>query len=317
MAACGFVYHPAYLAHRTGTGHPERPERARVIREQLRASGLLADLAEEEPPEAALGDIELVHAAGHAGALAGACCSGLGRLDADTPVCAASYAAALRAAGGAKLAAERVLAGTWQNAFVCCRPPGHHAERDQAMGFCLINNAAVAASWLVERAGLERVAILDWDVHHGNGTQHAFESDPRVYYASLHQWPLYPGTGLRSERGTGAGRGTTLNCPLAPGSGDREWLTALEGEVLPALEAFRPELVIVSCGFDAHALDPLAQSNVSTAGFRYMTRAALDLAAKCAGGRLVSLLEGGYDLRALAECAQAHLEELRGAASAA
>jgi acetoin utilization deacetylase AcuC-like enzyme len=207
--------------------------------------------------------------------------------------------------------------GVWANAFVACRPPGHHAEAREAMGFCLFNNVAVAAAHLRIRRGVERVAILDWDVHHGNGTQHIFEADPSVFYASLHQWPWYPGTGAADECGIGAGDGATLNCPMRAGTGDREWLHALETQVFPALEAFDPGFVLVSAGFDAHERDPLSHTRVTTDGFRRMTELAKALAASRCGGRLVSVLEGGYDLGALAESVEAHVAELLASSSSA
>jgi acetoin utilization deacetylase AcuC-like enzyme len=197
--------------------------------------------------------------------------------------------------------------GTWANAFVACRPPGHHAEFERAMGFCLFNNVAVAAAHLRRARGVERVAIVDWDVHHGNGTQHAFESDPTVFYASLHQWPWYPGTGAADERGVGAGEGATLNCPMSAWTGDREWLRAVETQVLPALERFDPGFVLVSAGFDAHEQDPLSHTRVTTDGFRRMTDLVNALAASRCGGRVVSLLEGGYDLDSLADSVEAHV----------
>ncbi len=199
---------------------------------------------------------------------------------------------------------DRLLAGEDDTAFCALRPAGHHAEREQPMGFCLFNNVAVAAAHLRAR-GVPRVAIVDWDVHHGNGTQHAFESDPTVFYASLHQWPWYPGTGAESERGVSAGVGTTLNCPLAAGTGDREWLGALETKVIPAIEAFDPGFVLVSAGFDAHERDPLSHTLVTTDGFRRMAQLVKALAESRCGGRLVALLEGGYDLDALADSAEA------------
>jgi acetoin utilization deacetylase AcuC-like enzyme len=234
----------------------------------------------------------------------------IGRLDGDTTLSAASFEAALASVEGAREAVRRVADGRWTNAFVLARPPGHHAERAQALGFCLFNNAAVAARE-AQQAGLARVAILDWDVHHGNGTQHLFEEDSTVFYASLHQWPLYPGTGRRGERGRGAGEGTTLNVPMEVGSGDREWLGALEELVLPALEAFAPDVLLVSAGFDAHADDPLAGCRVTTDGFARMTALARGLADARCEGRLVSLLEGGYDLAALAASVEAHVAGLR------
>src|SRR5262245_21934620 len=202
--------------------------------------------------------------------------------------------------------------GTWANAFVACRPPGHHAERDEAMGFCLFNNVAVAAAHLRAAHGLARVAILDWDVHHGNGTQHTFEADPSVFYASLHQRPWYPGTGAADERGVGAGEGATLNCPQSAGTGDREWLRTLEMQVIPALERFAPEFVLVSAGFDAHERDPLSYTQVTTEGFRRMTEVVQAFAVSRCGGRVVSLLEGGYELQALADSVEAHVSTLLG-----
>jgi acetoin utilization deacetylase AcuC-like enzyme len=231
--------------------------------------------------------------------------------DGDTTVSADSWDAALTAVGASLAAADRVARGQWRNAFVAVRPPGHHAERDRAMGFCLLNNVAITARYLQHRHGIERVAIVDWDVHHGNGTQHAFEADPSVLFVSLHQHPLYPGTGAAAERGVGAGEGTTLNLPLASGAGDAEYLAAFEQRVLPALEAFEPGFVLVSAGFDAHRDDPLSGQRVSADGFRRMSRLLVDHAEAHAGGRLVSLLEGGYDLNALAESVEAHIGELR------
>jgi acetoin utilization deacetylase AcuC-like enzyme len=212
-------------------------------------------------------------------------------------------------------ACERVLAGEWRNAFCAVRPPGHHAEAERAMGFCLFNNVAVAAAAL-RAGGLARVAIIDWDVHHGNGTQHVFERDPAVFYASLHQWPLYPGTGASGERGLGPGEGATLNLPLAAGAGEVEWLGAFERELLPALEAFAPEFVLVSAGFDAHRLDPLAATNLEEHAYAEMSARLLELAARSASGRLVSVLEGGYHLNALARCVETHLGALVEAARA-
>ena len=314
MAKTAFLTSPLSLRHDTGPAHPERAGRLAAIARRLEAGGLLAELAVEEAPAADREAIALVHDPAYVAAVESSIARGARVLDeGDTRVSADSFRAALAAAGGAIRAADLVLDRVADNAFVAVRPPGHHAERAEALGFCLFNSAAVAAAHLRARRGVERVAILDWDVHHGNGTQHLFEADPTVFYASLHQWPLYPGTGRAEERGVGAGEGATLNCPQDPGAGDREWLGALEGRILPAIEAFRPGFVIVSAGFDAHARDPLAQTNLSTAAFGAMTRAVTDLARRLCGGRVVSLLEGGYDLDALAESVEAHLGALRGA----
>ena len=304
-------HHPRCADHFAGPGHPERPERAAAVLRGLEEGGLLAELDRREPQPAALERVLAVHAPEHVRLVEAACARGRALLDqGDTYVCEASLEAALLAAGAALEAAEGVARGRWANAFVVTRPPGHHAERDRPLGFCLFNGVAIAARHLRSELGLERVAIVDWDVHHGNGTQHIFEADPSVFYASLHQYPHYPGTGAASERGIGDGEGATLNCPLPAGSGDAQWLRAFEGLVLPALDAFRPELVLVSCGFDAHRADPLSGTLLSEDAFRRMTRSLAELARRHAQGRLVSILEGGYDLGALAACARAHVEEL-------
>jgi acetoin utilization deacetylase AcuC-like enzyme len=309
MRPTGFILHPRCLDHDPGRGHPERADRLRAIQARVTASGLASEVETVEAREATERELTRVHAPEHVARLSAAVRGGGGALDGDTAVSSASFEAALRAAGGTIEACERVLAGSWSNAFVAVRPPGHHAEHAQAMGFCLFNNVALAAAAL-RANGVARVAILDWDVHHGNGTQHLFERDPSVFYASLHQAPLYPGTGAASERGLGAGEGTTRNCPLPAGAGEREWLGALEREILPELAAFAPEFVLVSAGFDAHRLDPLAGTNLTEHTFAEMSRRVLELAAEHADGQLVSVLEGGYHLDALAASAEAHLATL-------
>jgi acetoin utilization deacetylase AcuC-like enzyme len=315
MPPTGFLSHPSCVAHDPGAGHPERPGRLEAIRARLEASGLLSELAQAEPRAATLEELELVHAPEHVQRVRAFCERAPAALDGDTCVSRDSWQAALHQAGAALEACERVLAGEWSNAFCAVRPPGHHAEPARAMGFCLFNGVATAARALRVRHGLARVAILDWDVHHGNGTQHAFERDPTVFYASLHQWPLYPGTGAADERGIGPGEGATRNCPLPPGSGDAEWLDALERVVLPELEAFAPEFVLVSAGFDAHRLDPLAGTRLGTACYGRMTELVSELSARTARGRLVSALEGGYHLGALADSVELHLGALREAPS--
>ena len=306
MNTTGLVSHPIFLQHDTGSGHPERPDRLRAVTARLRECGLTAEMASHEPqpvsPEiiARTHDTEVI-ARVRRGSEAGSAVLDGG----DTVVSADSYQAALVAVGGAIDAVDRVLDGTWMNAFVACRPPGHHAERDRSMGFCLFNNIAVAANHARER-GVDRVAIVDWDVHHGNGTQHIFEERSDVFYASLHQWPWYPGTGAESETGKGAGRGATLNIPLPSGSGDTEYLAHFETALMPALEDFDPGLILVSAGFDAHVHDPLSGTRVTEDAFARMTHLLRDLA----GGNLVSLLEGGYDLEGLAASVEAHVGAL-------
>ncbi|MEO6709566.1 MAG: histone deacetylase, partial [Planctomycetota bacterium] len=256
MTPTGLVTHPACLEHFAGPGHPERPERLGAVLRALREAPALAACPWLEAPQVSLEQIAGVHSTDLAPSVRAACARGRALLDGgDTYVSSESYEAALRAAGAAIAASERVLRGEWSNAFVAVRPPGHHAEESTAMGFCLFNNVAIAARWR-RSSGVERVAIVDFDVHHGNGTQHIFERDPSVFYASLHQYPHYPGTGAASERGLGLGIGTTVNCPLASGTGDREWMAALETNVLRELEQFRPEFLLISAGFDAHRDDP-------------------------------------------------------------
>jgi acetoin utilization deacetylase AcuC-like enzyme len=228
-----------------------------------------------------------------------------------------SYRVARLAVGGALAAVDAVTRDQVRNAFTAVRPPGHHALRDRAMGFCLFNNIAIAARYVQEHHGLERVLIVDWDVHHGNGTQAIFYEDPTVLYFSTHQYPFYPGTGAANETGAGAGLGFTVNAPLPAGSGDEEITTAFRGKLIPAAEAFRPQFVLVSAGFDAHRDDPLALLRVTEAGYAALTGIVLDLADRFAGGRLVSLLEGGYNLQALARSVEAHLRVLADRAEAA
>lgn len=310
--ATGFVFHPLSLHHLTGSDHPERPERVLAIQDRLRDGGVLAELEVLQPEPVETRWLREVHSPDYISRVEQACADGRPVVDsADTAISPGSWKAALLAAGGALQAVDRVMSGEWANGFVSCRPPGHHAEHNLAMGFCLFNNVAVAAAYLRARHGLDRVAIVDWDVHHGNGTQHIFEDDPSVFYASLHQWPLYPGTGRAQERGRGAGVGATLNCPMDPGAGDDAYLKVMEEQVLPALAKFAPQAILVSAGFDAHRDDPLSATMVTEEGYRRMSRLLLDLAADTCQGRLVSMLEGGYDLRALAASVEIHLQEMR------
>ena len=313
MSAIGFVHHPAAAEHATGPGHPERPERAAAVLERVEASGLGAQLESLEASAASVAALERVHTPEHIARVQERCSAGFGILDGgDTTISKGSWRAALTAAGGALDAVDRVMAQTWSRAFCVARPPGHHAERGHAMGFCLFNNIAVAAAHLRATHGLERVAIVDFDVHHGNGTQHLFEQDPAVFFASLHQWPHYPGTGAASERGRGAGEGATRNCPLGAGTGDVEWISALEQHVLPALETFRPEFLLVSAGFDAHRADPLSGTLLSEEGYATITDRLTQVADQRCDGRMVSLLEGGYDLDALASSVETHVGGLIG-----
>jgi len=298
--------HPVYLEHLTPPGHPERPDRLRAIARVLDDEAFDA-LDRVEAPMGDEATILYAHPASFRDAVNAAIpAEGIARIDGDTSVSPKSWDAALTAIGAANAAVDDVFAGRADNVFVASRPPGHHAERTTAMGFCLFNNAAIAARYAQRRHGAERVAIVDWDVHHGNGTQDIFWNDPSVLYCSTHQMPLYPGTGAASETGAG----NIVNAPLDPESGGREFKDAFRTRVLPALERFRPDLVIVSAGFDAHHRDPLAQLNLTEADFDWATAELMDIAGRHSANRLVSLLEGGYDLQGLAYSVAAHIGRL-------
>ncbi len=313
MGTTGFVSSQVFLEHDTGPGHVERAARLVAVQERLAHSGLLEQLEALDPAAAELRWIKAVHEPAHVERIHQAILHGEPRLDADTTISPASWDAALIAVGGALEATEHIARGKWRNAFLAARPPGHHAEYERAMGFCLFNTAMIAARYAQSELGLARVAILDWDVHHGNGTQQLSEHDPTIFYVSLHEYPHYPGTGAHEERGLGRGAGSVLNLPMSSGAGDEPYLAAFEQQALPAIEAFAPDLVIVSAGFDAHVLDPLSSTRVTTEGFRRMSEGICALAQRVAGGKLLSVLEGGYDLEGLSSSVQAHLEVLKGA----
>lgn len=309
----GLITAPIYLEHETGPGHPERPSRVSTALARLKESGLADDLEITLPGAAPMEALTRIHPRAHLQSLEDAILSGARSIsEPDLGVSLKSWEAALSSTAAGLLAADKIMAGEWRNAMCLVRPPGHHAEAEQAMGYCLINNAAVAARHLQATHGLERVAILDFDVHHGNGTQHLFEEDPSVFFASLHQWPLYPGTGEATERGIGDGEGATMNIPLPAGSDNARYLRELEERVLPAIEAHRPQALILSAGFDAHERDPLGSMKITTEGYGELTTLILDLADKCCEGRVISLLEGGYDLDGLADSVVAHTAKLRG-----
>ena len=308
MRRVGLYTHPACGAHSGGPGHPERPERLAAVEERLRQSGQWDELLHGRAEPASVETLGTVHDAAYLVRMERAFLEGAAFVDSPDANGGAATPLAARAASAAVLqATARVLAGDLDAAFAAVRPPGHHAEEGLAMGFCFTNHVALAARAARDEGGLERVAIVDFDVHHGNGTQHLFERDPSVLYASLHESPHYPGTGAASERGLGDGEGATLNCPLPGGTGDDAWLAAFEGRVLPALEAFAPELVLVSAGFDAHERDPLSSMRLSAEAYARMTAGLREQADRSAGGRLVSCLEGGYDLIGLAEGVEAHV----------
>jgi acetoin utilization deacetylase AcuC-like enzyme len=301
------ITHPACLDHLTPAGHPERPDRLRAIERALEHERFPM-LARAEAPAAALETIALCHPMEYVTAVRDATPKqGLIALDADTSMSPGSFEAALRAAGGAVHAVDEVMSGRIANAFVATRPPGHHTETARPMGFCLFNNAAIAARHAQSKHGIARAAVVDFDVHHGNGSQDIFWSDRTVMYASTHQMPLYPGTGAASERGA---HNTVVNAPLRPGDGGSQFRSAFENVILPRLREFKPELIVISAGFDAHARDPLANLNLLEADFDWATRRLIEVAQPSAGGRVVSVLEGGYDLTALAESAAAHVAAL-------
>jgi acetoin utilization deacetylase AcuC-like enzyme len=292
-----------------GEGHPERPERYRVVEQALEAEAFQM-LARDRAPRASRDLLTRVHPEDYvAGIEAAAPAKGRVRLDQDTAMSAGSYEAALRAAGGAAYAVDEVMSGKVANAFVATRPPGHHAELATAMGFCFFNNAAVAARHAQAAHGAERVAIVDFDVHHGNGTQHIFWNDKNVLYASTHEMPLYPGTGSRAERGE---HDQIVNAPLSAGDGGDTFREAVETALIPRIADFAPDLIIISAGFDAHYRDPLGNLQLREEDFAWATRALMKLAAKHCRDRVVSLLEGGYDLLGLSRSAAAHVQALMG-----
>jgi acetoin utilization deacetylase AcuC-like enzyme len=314
MAKTGFVYHPLYIQHETGFNHPESPLRVLAVRKAVWESDLRQALVHLEPSSLApVTDrwIKEVHTEGLFNRIKEAIPrEGQVHLDPDTVVGPFSFFAAQTAVSGVLMAADRVVSGELTNSFCAVRPPGHHAETDRAMGFCLFNNVAIAARYLQKNHGLPRVLVIDWDVHHGNGTQEIFYRDPNVFYFSVHQYPFYPGTGSADEIGEGDGEGTTLNCPFPSGAGDTEYIDAFERLLVPAAEKFRPDFILISAGFDAHRDDPLAGMKLTEDGFERMTRIVRGLAKSLCGDRVVSALEGGYNLGALGKSVRRHLEVL-------
>jgi len=311
MARTGFAYDPAFLAHRVSTLHPEQPARLQAIMSGLEQAGLLQKVTKIKVRPAEDAELAAVHSLEYVERVEEACARGETFLDSlDTEICPDSHAAARMAAGAVLAAATAVAEGEVDNAFCAVRPPGHHAVRAQGMGFCIFNNVAVAARHLQRAHGVQRILIVDWDVHHGNGTQEAFYDDDSVFYFSVHRYPYYPGTGAAYERGEGKGEGFTLNVPLAAGSSDTDYQRAFEQHLRPAAEAFQPDFVLISAGFDPHHLDPLGGMRVTEEGFRATLRVVLELASRTCGGRVVSVLEGGYHLDALRACVCDHVAML-------
>ena len=307
----GYIYDPIYLKHDTGQ-HVENAGRLEAIISHLERTGLKQRLTPIKPRAAAIGELSLVHDEQYISHIRNVAQKGGGWLDADTVMSANSYEAALCAAGGVIRATEAVMDGGVDSAFALVRPPGHHATYEQAMGFCLFNNVAIATKCALANYQLERILIVDFDVHHGNGTQAAFYDNPHVLYISTHQYPLYPGTGSIEETGSGTAEGTTINIPLPAGSGDSEYLEVFEQIIIPAAIRFKPQLVMVSAGYDAHWTDELALMQVSVTGFAQMVKIIQGLGDELCDGRLVFSLEGGYNLRALAASVKATLDMLLG-----
>lgn len=314
MARVGYIRHDDYLNHDTGFGHPERADRLEAIDRRLEESGILQNLVLIEPEKAEISCLERVHAPTHVANVKERCEKGLYHMgDEETMIAPASFDVARLAVGGIFKAVDALMGSAVDSAFCAVRPPGHHAEYDRAMGFCLFNNVAVAARYIQETYQLDRVAIIDWDVHHGNGTQHIFERDPSVFYFSTHQFPHYPWfSGSHEETGVGPGQGANLNIPLPAGAGDQQQFEAFDRHLLPAMEGFDPDFVIISAGFDAHFDDPLSALQVTEAGFADLTRRLKSLAVSRAGGRLISVLEGGYDLPSLSRSVEQHIGVLMG-----
>lgn len=308
MARTGFVSDPQYLEHDMGYGHPESPDRLRAITRQLESTGVMARLLRIEPRPAEDRWIMEIHSPSYVAKLKGKSpSSGRVQLDPDTSISPGSLQAAYLAAGGAMAACDAVMDSQIEHAFCAVRPPGHHAEHNRAMGFCLFNNVAVAARYLQKRHGIGRVLIVDWDVHHGNGTQQSFYEDDSILFFSTHQYPHYPGTGRATESGAGAGAGYTINVPLSGGEGDEEYEAVFREVLVPAADRFEPEFVIISAGFDAHRDDPLASMGLTERGYASLTAIVAEIAAKHARKRILSCLEGGYHLPALAASVEAHL----------
>ena len=309
----GFLYDERYQQHLTGNYHPEVPDRLPAVYKGIGDAGLLDKLTLIEATPADLEWVESVHDAEYIKRFESACSIGHNIFDSpDNQMCTASYEIALLAVGGILEAARLVMEGELDNAFCAVRPPGHHAEVNKAMGFCYFNNVAIAARYIQKEWGIERVGIVDFDVHHGNGTQHIFERDPTVFYYSIHEHPTfcYPGTGREFELGKDAGHGYTKNSPVLPGQGDKEYKALMQRDLFPAFEAFKPEVILVSSGFDAHIDDNMSDIKLTTEGFSWIIEKIVEMADRYSQGRLISILEGGYSIRRLPELARNHVEIL-------
>lgn len=315
MKKTGLVYDERFLLHNTGPGHPETSERLRAAYNRLEETGILSRLTLIQPVPAKPKWIEAVHSPRHIMRFEEACVLDMGEFDhPDNQMCTESYDIALLAVGGVLEAIDRVMEGKVDNAFCAVRPPGHHAEPNRALGFCYFNNIAIGARYLQSKWNIDRVGIVDFDVHHGNGTQRIFDQDPTVFYYSIHEHPSFsfPGTGHTLERGTGPGYGYTLHSTVLPGEGDKEYQEALERDMVPAFDEFEPRVILVSAGFDAHEDDDMSGIRLTTEGFSWMMKRIAAMADKHCGGRLISVLEGGYSVLRLPELIQNHIEILMG-----
>ncbi len=315
MKKTGFLYDPRYLLHDTGPYHPEVPERLQAIHKGIEEAGLLPKLQQIQGQRADMRWIEAVHEVSYVRRFEEVCYAGQKSMDTpDCVMCSDTFETALLAAGGVIATAEMLMKGEIDNAFCAVRPPGHHAETGEAMGFCYFNNVAIAATYLKQQWNVGKIGIIDFDVHHGNGTQQIFEKDPSVFYYSIHQHPsfAYPGTGREFEQGSAEGQGFTKNTPVLPGHGDEEYAHYIKRDLLPAFERFRPEVILVSAGFDAHIDDDMSDVKLSTEAFTWLIETALRLAEEHAHGRLISVLEGGYSLKRLPELAANHVKALLG-----
>ncbi|MFW2365291.1 MAG: histone deacetylase [Desulforhopalus sp.] len=315
MKKTAFVYDERYLLHDTGGYHPESPERLKVIHQQLKESGLLDKLTLAGAEKANQRWIEAVHSIHYILRFEEACLYGMDEFEhPDNAICRDSYEVAFLAAGGVLKGIDMVMEDEVTCAFCAVRPPGHHAEVDKPMGFCYFNNVAVGARYLQKNYGIERVAIIDFDVHHGNGTQHIFDKDPSVFYYSIHEHPsfAYPGTGREFEVGTGEGDGYTVNSPVLPGRGDEEYRRMIMQDLVPAVKKFNPEFFILSAGFDAHVADLMSGTNLTTDGYDFVSEVIMNLVNRFTDGRVVSVLEGGYNLEILPLLVENHIKRLAG-----
>lgn len=311
MRKTGFVYSPAYLKHNTGN-HPENSNRLTAIIKWIEKENLTEKLINLTPIPATVEQISLIHDKEYIHSVKEACETGIISLDADTVISEDSYDAALLAAGGVLTGIDNIFKEKINNVFCAVRPPGHHAERDRAMGFCIFNNIAIGAKYAQKKYGIKKVFIVDWDLHHGNGTQNAFYYDSAVFYISTHQQYIFPGTGSSEENGEGDGKGFTMNFPLPHRQGDKEYISLFKKRIYPEIINYKPDLIMISAGFDTHMADPLGGMNISSEGFGKLTDIIFEASDKVCKGKIVSVLEGGYNLEALGESVVFHLKSLMG-----